>query len=132
MALIRGKMGLCPCPVCLVPSDKLSDASTKYPLRTGEESKATVDKANECRRKDDAEEILKEKGLQGVQVRYLSFLQILLLPTNMMDRILSGILRIQTHIVHFHLIECTTIHMDWGEGTSSKSSEKVTCNHTVH
>ncbi|EDR00662.1 uncharacterized protein LACBIDRAFT_313195 [Laccaria bicolor S238N-H82] len=67
MALIRGKMGLCPCPVCLVPFDKLSDASTKYPLRTAEESKATVDQANECRRKDDAEEILKKKGLRGVQ-----------------------------------------------------------------
>ena len=104
MALIRGKMGLCPCPVCLVPSAKLSDASTKYPLRTGEESKTTVNKANECRRKDDAEEILKEKGLQGVQVSYLSFLQILLLPTNVMYRIISGILRIQTHIMHSHLI----------------------------
>ena len=63
MALITGKMGLCPCPVCLVPSDKLYDASMKYPCQTREESKATVNKANECRRKDDAENILKEKGL---------------------------------------------------------------------
>ena len=63
MVPIRGKMGLCPCPVCLVPSDKLSDASMKYPLQTREESKATVDKANECRRKDDVEKFLKEKGL---------------------------------------------------------------------
>lgn len=133
MALIRGKMGLCPCPICLVPFDKLSDTSTKYPLRTGEGSKKTVNEANGCRRKNDAEEILKEKGLRGVQVSYPSFFFCSLsLQTNKIHRIPSGILRTQTHIMHYHLTECTTIHMDWGEDTSLKLLEKIICNHTVH
>jgi hypothetical protein len=34
MALIRGLRGLCPCPKCHVPKDKLSDLTQKHKLRT--------------------------------------------------------------------------------------------------
>ncbi|PCH42571.1 hypothetical protein WOLCODRAFT_71761, partial [Wolfiporia cocos MD-104 SS10] len=34
MALIHGANGLCPCPICLVPSSQLADVSVEHPLRT--------------------------------------------------------------------------------------------------
>ncbi|KAH9013071.1 hypothetical protein EDB85DRAFT_2158478 [Lactarius pseudohatsudake] len=34
MSLIRGYRGKMPCPICLVPNDKLADISTTWPLRT--------------------------------------------------------------------------------------------------
>ena len=61
MSLIREAKGLCPCPICLIPADHLSDLETKYPLCTAEGSQATVHDA-------DAEELLKDAGLQPVNV----------------------------------------------------------------
>ncbi|KAG1858351.1 hypothetical protein C8R48DRAFT_544380, partial [Suillus tomentosus] len=34
MALIRGLNSACPCPICLVPREELTDHSTTYPKRT--------------------------------------------------------------------------------------------------
>jgi len=38
MALIRGFMSQCPCPVCLIPRDKLRDHTTSYPARTSQDA----------------------------------------------------------------------------------------------
>lgn len=42
MALIRGLNGDFPCPVCLVPANKLSDQSVRYPLRDAAQSRELV------------------------------------------------------------------------------------------
>ena len=68
MSLIRGAKGLCPCPICLIPADQLSDLETKYPLRTAEGSQAIVHDAEACQTVADAEELLKDAGLRPVQV----------------------------------------------------------------
>ncbi|KAG1741895.1 uncharacterized protein EDB91DRAFT_1237102 [Suillus paluster] len=53
MSLTRGVRALWPCPVCLVPHDKLSDTSHCYPRRTSCDSQAILATA---RAKDTAEE----------------------------------------------------------------------------
>ncbi|KAG1865546.1 hypothetical protein DFJ58DRAFT_838652 [Suillus subalutaceus] len=42
MALIRGFNSACPCPICLVPKDKLTDHSTIYPTRVIDDAQACV------------------------------------------------------------------------------------------
>ncbi|KAG1852470.1 hypothetical protein DFJ58DRAFT_728542 [Suillus subalutaceus] len=42
MALIRGLKSGCPCPVCLVPREALTDHSTTYPKRTVEDAQNRV------------------------------------------------------------------------------------------
>jgi hypothetical protein len=68
MALIRGINSLFPCPVCLVPGDKLSDLSVTFPLRTTEAMKAIYEEANNAPNAGEKEAILKESGLQDVKV----------------------------------------------------------------
>lgn len=68
MALIRGLNSHFPCPVCLVPGDKLSDLSISHPLRTTETMRAVYETANEANTAADKEAILKEYSLRGVEV----------------------------------------------------------------
>jgi hypothetical protein len=68
MALIRGTGGLCPCPICLVPKEKLSDLSHDYPLRTAEAMQAIVNEANQKQYAEQKEELLKQYALRGVDV----------------------------------------------------------------
>jgi hypothetical protein len=68
MALIRGINSLFPCPVCLVPGDKLSDLSVTFPLRTTEAMKAVYEEANNAPNAAEKEAILKESGLRDVKV----------------------------------------------------------------
>jgi hypothetical protein len=63
MALIRGINSHFPCPVCLVPGEKLSDLSLTFPLRTTEEMKAVYEEANKLSSVAEKEAILKEFGL---------------------------------------------------------------------
>ncbi|KAG2054244.1 hypothetical protein BDR06DRAFT_982466 [Suillus hirtellus] len=56
MSLICGIMSLWPCPICLVPRDKLWDTSNSYSCQTSDESQAIVEK----------DEVLKEYGLRDV------------------------------------------------------------------
>lgn len=64
MALIRGTNCHCPCPICLVPSDKLYDNASTYPIRTPEDAQACVELWN--RDKTAGEEALKKRGLRPV------------------------------------------------------------------
>ncbi|KAG1841300.1 hypothetical protein DFJ58DRAFT_718174 [Suillus subalutaceus] len=64
MALIRGTNCHCPCPICLVPSDKLYDNTSTYPIRSPEDAQSCVElwKKN----KAAGEEALKKRGLRPV------------------------------------------------------------------
>ncbi|KAG1776116.1 hypothetical protein EV702DRAFT_1180116 [Suillus placidus] len=65
MALIRGTNCHCPCPICLVPSDKLYDNASTYPIRSPEDAQACVELWN--RDKKAGEEALKKWGLRPVR-----------------------------------------------------------------
>jgi len=69
MALIRGINSHFPCPVCLVPGEKLSDLSVTFPLRTTEAMKAVYEEANKAPSAATKEAILKESGLRDVKVQ---------------------------------------------------------------
>ena len=69
MALIRGYMGKCPCPVCLVPKDELLTATKVYPLRTCCHTEATLAEAR-TKSREEMEALLKEHGLRDVDVSY--------------------------------------------------------------
>ncbi|KAG2349794.1 hypothetical protein BDR05DRAFT_972737 [Suillus weaverae] len=56
MVLTRGVRALWPCPVCLVPHDKLSDMLHCYPRRMSHDSETA----------EEREEVLKEYGLRDV------------------------------------------------------------------
>jgi hypothetical protein len=68
MALIRGINSHFPCPVCLVPAEKLSDLSLSFPLRTTETMRAVYETANKADSAAEKEAILKEYGLRDVKV----------------------------------------------------------------
>jgi len=67
MALIRGYMGKCPCPVCLVPKGELLTATKVYPLRTRCHTEATLAEARDKSR-EEMETLLKTHGLRDVDV----------------------------------------------------------------
>ncbi|KAG1793018.1 hypothetical protein EV424DRAFT_1548534 [Suillus variegatus] len=64
MALIHGLHSNCPCPICLVPSTKLSDLSTVYPTQTIEDAKAFLELYSRDRVAGEA--VLKAHGLRPV------------------------------------------------------------------
>ncbi|KAG2156018.1 uncharacterized protein EDB93DRAFT_1239132 [Suillus bovinus] len=64
MALIRGTNCHCPCPICLVPSDKLYDNASTYPIQTPEDTQACIELWNQ--NKTAGEEALKKRGLWPV------------------------------------------------------------------
>lgn len=68
MALIRGINSHYPCPVCLVPADKLSDLSKTFKLRTTQDMKEVYEKANQADSVASKESILKGSGLRDVKV----------------------------------------------------------------
>ena len=72
MALIRGINSAHPCPICLVPGDKLDNLSARYPLRSTEDMKNIYNQAKELQNKGDAEQLLKSYGLRQVEVNIFS------------------------------------------------------------
>lgn len=68
MSLIRGVRSLWPCPICLVPRDKLSDASKTFCRRTSEDSQGVVKAARMKISAEEKEDALKEYGLRDVDV----------------------------------------------------------------
>lgn len=70
MALIRGLMGLYPCPICLVPKDNQSDLSLAmtFALRTQSDSQDHVKDALKSTTVEAAEAILKKRSLRPVKV----------------------------------------------------------------
>lgn len=75
MALIRGGKSLFPCPICLVPHDKIVNMSCSWPKRSQEETKALVENKLNNRSKTAAAD-LKNQGLRPVQVEFLQYLLI--------------------------------------------------------
>ena len=67
ISLIRGLNSKFPCPVCLVPGDKLTDLSTDYPLRTTLDME-DIYKSAVAMNAADSEELLKNYGLRAVSV----------------------------------------------------------------
>ena len=68
MSLIRGALGLFPCPICLVPKECLMKIWEMYEQRTGKKAKELVEDANAQRRLKDAEKILKSWSLRPIKV----------------------------------------------------------------
>lgn len=68
MSLTRGVRSLWPCPVCLVPHNKLSDTSCRYPLRTSRDSQAVLAAAQAKETAEEREEVLKGYGLRDIPV----------------------------------------------------------------
>lgn len=68
MALIRGGMGLFPCPVCLVPKDQLSEYSLKFTPRTGKDAQDVFNTAMSQKLIKDREALLQSCSLRPVQV----------------------------------------------------------------
>ena len=68
MALIQGVNSHYPCPVCLVPSEDLSNLSKIYPLRTTETMKEVYETAQRAETMAAKEAVLKEYGLRNVEV----------------------------------------------------------------
>ncbi|KAG1854811.1 hypothetical protein DFJ58DRAFT_841293 [Suillus subalutaceus] len=64
MALIRGFNSACPCPICLVPKDKLTDHSTIYPTHVIDDAQACVRLWNMDRTAGEA--ALKKQSLRPV------------------------------------------------------------------
>jgi hypothetical protein len=71
MALIRGYQGLFPCPVCLVPAEKLADTNLVFARRTAKNAKMLIKRASKASTKAQKEEILKSQSLRDVQVGIL-------------------------------------------------------------
>ena len=67
MSLIHGRLGKCPCPVCLVPLEDLHDLTKSFEARSQEQAQAAFKVWQENRHRGD--EMLKELGLRPVSVR---------------------------------------------------------------
>jgi len=68
MNLIRGLNGLFPCPRCLVPKDKLSDLSLRFPLRTAEHTAKVLEAAEGQKRQTEKEKVLKSFSVRPITV----------------------------------------------------------------
>ncbi|KAG2100727.1 hypothetical protein BD769DRAFT_1643762 [Suillus cothurnatus] len=67
MSLTRGVMSNFPCPICLIPEDKLSSIMPhNYPLRTGQATSTLLIKARAEHRKGRREAILKSQAIRDV------------------------------------------------------------------
>jgi len=70
MSLIHGFGGLFPCPICLVPADKLFEHNEGgYERRTMASSQQVVEDANSMARMTARNQLLKNSGLRGIEVR---------------------------------------------------------------
>jgi hypothetical protein len=70
MTLIRGLRSYAPCPVCLIPGDKLADLSETFELRTKGKMREIYEQAQELNTADK-DDLLKTYGLQNVEVCYV-------------------------------------------------------------
>jgi hypothetical protein len=72
MSLTRGYRGKAPCPICLVPEDKLADISGNWPLRTAAHTQQLLNDARALN-KGDCESLLQRYGLRNVDVSFLDY-----------------------------------------------------------
>ena len=68
MALIRGKNGLCPCPICLAPGQKLMNLLQSHLRRTSDQSESVFQRAKGFKTLADKEKLFKEFSLRPVKV----------------------------------------------------------------
>jgi hypothetical protein len=68
MGLIRGYMGLQPCPVCHVPKSQLHDFAKSWPLRNGLETQKIIAESKTFKAAE-REQLLKSYGLRPIDVR---------------------------------------------------------------
>lgn len=68
MSLIRGFMGLRPCPVCHVPKDQLHDFGKSWARRTGLETQKIIAQSKVLNAAE-GEQLLKSNGLRPIDVR---------------------------------------------------------------
>ncbi|KAG1765483.1 hypothetical protein EV702DRAFT_981531 [Suillus placidus] len=64
MSLIRGAQCKCPCPVCLVPREELSDLSKTHAIRSAKDAQAALNVYQQS--KSQGEALLKALGLRAV------------------------------------------------------------------
>ena len=69
MTLIRGFGSLTLCPVCLVPSEQLSNLSVAFPLRTTENMKDRYAQA-QMHNAAEGDVILKMIGLRNIEASF--------------------------------------------------------------
>jgi hypothetical protein len=67
MALTRGSSSNFPCPICLVPKEKMSKGKVRT-SRTTKSMKEVYKKAGKLKRAEDREALLKDCGLRGIKV----------------------------------------------------------------
>jgi len=79
MALIRGINGLCPCPVCLVPSKEQQNITKQFPLRTADHTKKVIEEMKSKRTEAEKDELLKGYGIRAVSVNLILLLLLFLL-----------------------------------------------------
>lgn len=70
IALTRGASSLFPCPICLVPADKLFDLFADYPIRTALSAEALIKQARTLTTQEERNNLLKAQGLHDIQVKY--------------------------------------------------------------
>lgn len=87
MSLIRGFGGKCPCPICLVPDDKLSNLSLDYEHRTTEKMQSILDDANSMDHKKDGENLLKSVGLRGIDASIFPSSKIRIVTLNLLQNV---------------------------------------------
>ncbi|OSD08233.1 hypothetical protein PYCCODRAFT_1357246 [Trametes coccinea BRFM310] len=71
MSLIRGAMGLFPCPICLAPKGQLCNLHLHFPLRTGKEAQRILNEALVQKTQKQHESILQAWSLRPVQNAFL-------------------------------------------------------------
>ena len=75
MTLTRGTNSYYPCPICLVPEDKLAIHDKAYPPRTQATMKKVYNDAMEMRTVEEPNNLVKNYGLQGIDVSDPFFLK---------------------------------------------------------
>ena len=70
VAATRGTTSLFPCPICLIPRDKLLDLFEDYPIQTALSAEALVKQARAMSQKA-GNALLKTQGLRDVDVSFL-------------------------------------------------------------
>jgi len=126
MALIRGVGSLFPCPRCLIPEAEQGNPLARAPLRTADDTRATIQEARGKRLAGEKEEILKAAGLRDVDVR-LYYWFVLPLINDVHNRTCSGRSTTQTRMPRYLLIVSTlspAVCFDITSGNASRRSSR--------
>ncbi|KAJ3500632.1 hypothetical protein NMY22_g19198 [Coprinellus aureogranulatus] len=87
MSATRGHGSACPCPICLVPLDRLMDVTETFELRTTESMMAVYREAKDARLASEKEDILKKVGLRFVENCFWELAYTDVYPAQSFDRL---------------------------------------------